>query len=71
MPSVEKSGYCKNCDKDVLIRKKGVSHLVHFILTIFTVGTWLLIWIPSMFLGGMTSYRCSVCGRTVSAKMFR
>lgn len=56
----EASGYCINCKKQVLIRRKKTSHLLHLILTLLTAGFWLIVWI----LAAITtdSWRCSQCG---------
>lgn len=35
-----------------LARGKDTSHVLHLILTILTVGIWLLVWIPVAALGG-------------------
>jgi len=60
MPVQEASGYCKRCNKQVMIRRKGTNHVLHLLLTLFTAGLWLLIWIPaSIRIGG---WRCVQCG---------
>lgn len=35
-----------------LTKGKNVSHLLHLILTVFTLGIWLLIWLAMGVLGG-------------------
>lgn len=60
MPVQERSGFCKSCSKQVLVRRKGTSHLVHFIFTLLTGGIWLIVWIlASIKIGG---WRCTQCG---------
>jgi hypothetical protein len=56
----EASGYCTDCKKQVLIRRKGTNHLLHLILTLVTGGLWLIVWILcAIKIGG---WRCSQCG---------
>lgn len=38
-------GYCPNCDKEVITEIKSPSHLIHLVLTLFTFGLWLPVWI--------------------------
>lgn len=35
-----------------LVKGKNHSHLLHLILTLLTLGVWLLVWIPLAILGG-------------------
>lgn len=65
----EATGFCKGCNKQMLIRRKGTNHILHFLLTIFTVGLWLIIWIlASIKIGG---WRCSQCGMHASRSIFK
>lgn len=36
----------------VLVRGKNHSHLLHLVLTLVTLGLWLLVWIPLAIFGG-------------------
>ena len=56
----EKSGFCKSCDKQVMVRRKGTNHILHLLLTVFTAGIWLPIWLLSCFRFG--GWRCTQCG---------
>ena len=62
---IETSKFCKTCNKQVLARRKGVNHVLHLILSIFTVGWWIIIWvlvvIKNIIVVG--EWRCSVCGQ--------
>jgi hypothetical protein len=54
--------YCKQCNRNVLAKRKGTSHIFHLIMTIFTAGLWLLVWLgQSIKVGG---WRCAFCGGT-------
>lgn len=59
----ETSKFCDYCNKQVLARRKGTNHILHFLLTVFTLGFWLIIWfLSSIKIGG---WRCSLCGKKV------
>lgn len=61
--SVQKRyGFCKKCNKRVEIYRKGASHVMHFILSICTLGLWLIVWLLS--LGRFGGWRCCECGST-------
>jgi hypothetical protein len=63
----QSSKFCKDCDKQVLATRNGVNHVLHLILSIFTVGFWVIIWvlliIRDLIVPG--DWRCQVCGRGV------
>ena len=64
----ESSGYCKRCKSYRLIRRPGTNHLLHFLLTLFTVGLWFPIWVlTSIQFGG---WKCSSCGKATSRSWF-
>ena len=65
--------FCKSCGKQTLHQKniKEMSWLMHLVLTIFTGGIWLIIWVL-MFLWHMVAkpasavanrWVCSQCGK--------
>lgn len=65
----EVGGHCKHCDRDVMVRRKGTNHILHLLLSIVTVGIWIIMWILlSIKIGG---WRCSICGRKARANIFR
>ena len=56
----ESSSYCKNCNKQVLIRANKTNHKLHFWLLMFSFGFWA---IPYMVLACCQSpWRCIYCG---------
>jgi len=60
MAEEKKSGFCKNCGKQVVVFRKGTNHLLHLILTVLTFGFWLIVWFGvSIKFGG---WRCTQCG---------
>jgi hypothetical protein len=66
----EATGYCNRCNKQVLLRRRGISNLLHLLLTLLTGGLWLLIWIflVSKIAGG---WRCTICGRETARRFLR
>jgi rubrerythrin len=52
--------FCNSCNKNTLFVQDTPNHILHLILTIFTVGLWLIIW---FFVAvGEKNWHCSVCG---------
>jgi hypothetical protein len=68
MPIRESTAFCKQCGRQVLARRTAPSHLFHAIMTILTLGVWLIIWLIAAL--GSGAWRCSVCGAKVSPGLF-
>ena len=62
---IETSKFCKTCNKQVLARRKGVNHILHLILSLFTFGIWVIIWILVVVKNIVVigEWRCSTCGK--------
>ena len=60
MAKQEKSGFCKMCDRQVVVSRPGTNHILHLLLSILTAGLWLIVWIGSAIKFG--GWRCSTCG---------
>lgn len=60
MPEKKTGGYCKNCEKDVVIFRKGTNHLMHVLLALLTAGLWLIVWLIAAL--KYNAWRCSQCG---------
>lgn len=56
----EAAGFCKVCNRQVMVRAKTPNHVLHFLISAFTCGLWIIPWI----LMGISSskYRCIYCG---------
>ena len=56
-------GFCHDCDEFVKIEKRGLNHILHIILSIFTMGLWVVVYIflAIASLGGW-GWKCSKCG---------
>lgn len=54
------SRFCKCCQKQVLAIRPGTNHVLHLLLSLVTMGFWVIIWfLASIKFGG---WRCSQCG---------
>ena len=61
MSQEQKFIYCKNCKEHTMQFRDGPSHVFHFIMSLFTMGFWLIIWMLSLVRFG--GWKCSKCGR--------
>lgn len=57
----EATGFCKACNKQVMIRRKGANNVLHFCLTLLTAGLWLWVWLLCLVRFG--GWRCTQCGK--------
>lgn len=58
------SKFCGGCQRQVLAARPGTNHVLHLILTVLTVGLWLIPWLLSCVkIGG---WKCQTCGSRVS-----
>ena len=56
--------YCAHCQKNVMATGTSPNHLLHFILSLFTLGFWIPVWIL-VSVGKIGGYRCTQCGSRV------
>lgn len=60
MGEEKRSGFCKDCTKRVVVFRPTPSHVLHLLLTLVTIGLWLIVWIGlTIQFGG---WRCTECG---------
>ena len=57
-------GYCANCKKNVMTQRNAPNHVLHLILSILTLGFWLVVWFL-LAIGSANNKRCTECGQTV------
>lgn len=57
----ETSKYCENCSHQVLAVRPGTSRLRQFLLTLVTLGLWIVVWIVDAI--RRPGWRCSECDR--------
>lgn len=58
------SKFCWSCEAKKLHAASGPNHILHLILSVLTLGAWLIVWSwCAAFSGG---YRCQTCGEKYS-----
>ena len=57
-----RSIYCRNCGKQVRAIRQEPNHILHLLITVFTLGFWLPVWFLVIVVGVMTRWRCQECG---------
>lgn len=67
MAEDKKGGYCDNCEKSVVVFRKGTNHILHLLMSVVTAGFWLIIWVLSAIKFG--GWRCTECGSTRVSKI--
>lgn len=53
-------GYCLDCGCRGRLERKGINHILHLLLTVFTAGLWGIIWILSAVV--RQPWYCANCG---------
>jgi hypothetical protein len=67
MAAEQATGFCKSCNKQSLLQREKTNHILHFLLTLFTCGAWVVVWaLLSIKIGG---WRCAVCGTLTNRKL--
>lgn len=57
---------CRTCNSPTLHARNGTSHLLHFLLSTFTLGFWVPVWILSCVrIGGWKCQRCGAGSSTL------
>lgn len=56
--------HCDNCGKNTMHVRPSTSHVLHFLLTVVTLGFWAIVWLL-VTLSNSSQNQCSVCGREV------
>ena len=64
MADQETAAQCPKCQRQVLARRPAPNHLLHFIITFFTCGLWVVPWLAITF-GGGKPWLCPTCGSAV------
>ncbi len=65
----ESQGYCKKCEENILIRAETPNHVLHLIITIFTLSLWVIVWIGLSI--KPKEWRCTKCGNLVLSSEMR
>ena len=61
MAEQQRQGYCQECKAHTLVKRNGVNHILHLLLSVFTVALWVPIWI-FLCLFKQGGWRCQQCG---------
>jgi hypothetical protein len=57
---------CAYCQRPVLGRREGVNHVLHAIISIFSCGLWLIVWLVLVLSDPSNEYACPNCGGRVT-----
>jgi len=62
MSQEQTSGHCNACRRSTLMVREKPNHILHLLISLFTFGAWVLVWLLISVgkLGG--KYRCTQCG---------
>ena len=58
--------YCSVCKENTLHVGPSTSHVLHLLLSIITMGFWLIVWLI-VAQNNKTKTQCTVCGRMTGA----
>lgn len=68
MPTQQKMLKCRTCGKPTLHLVERPNHILHLLLSVFTLGLWLIVWIFQLF--GERPATCTVCGTKYKRALF-
>lgn len=54
--------WCNRCQRNVRHDRDQPNHVLHLLLTVFTFGFWIVIWLLAGFCSLFNHYFCAVCG---------
>jgi hypothetical protein len=54
--------WCPECRKYVLAVRPGTNRIIHLLLSVLTMGVWLIVWACTADLGTRKPCQCPVCG---------
>jgi hypothetical protein len=62
--------FCKTCNKQTLhlYNVDNCNHILHLLLSVFTIGFWIPVWIICGLSSGRGQPTCTVCGTKASGK---
>ena len=56
------SGWCYACERQSVMEKRRINHLLHLWLSVLTLGVWLLVWAALGFRNAERPPHCARCG---------
>lgn len=63
--SFQRSRYCRYCDRRVLAEAQNPDYGMHAVLSLFTCGLWLGVYVCLVLIRYYPKYRCQRCGTIV------
>lgn len=63
MSTYQEMRHCPDCGKPTLHLRYKTGHILHLLLSVLTLGAWLVVWLAVGISNGLRS-QCTVCGRT-------
>lgn len=68
MPTKQTMDYCEKCGKQTLHIQQTPNHILHLLLTLFTICLWAIVWILIAVSTGRA--QCTECGTEQKPKDF-
>jgi hypothetical protein len=62
MGEIRARRWCPVDERPVLAVKGRPSHVLHLILSVLTLGLWLVVWLGMSIMSETAPYRCPMCG---------
>lgn len=62
MSTTRMQRHCMTCGQPRLFEKPGPNHILHLLLTVFSGGLWIPMWVIITLFCSLTPFRCTVCG---------
>lgn len=56
----ETGGYCRHCDRRVVVKREATNHILHLLMCLLTGGFWLIVMLFTVVKFG--GWHCSQCG---------
>jgi len=60
-PPQHKRAYCRGCQHDQLFERREISHGLHLLITICTLGLWTISWISATVGLLLNPWHCKQC----------
>ena len=68
MSADQKMLKCRTCGKPTIHLVERPNHILHLLLTVFTLGLWLIPWV--LIGAGEKKATCTVCGAKYKRRLF-
>ena len=67
MAEIRQTLWCNRCQRNTGHVQEGVSHVLHFLITIFTCGLWAFAWFGITLMAYyFNDAHCTICGKAYS-----